>query len=314
MSKAKFSVLVVEDEKLIARNISRSIQRVNSSFEVVAIASNGEEALAITDELLPNVVFTDICMPIMDGLELAKRIREKYDFIVCVILSGHNDFAYAKEAIQHQVMEYLLKPVNDDELSEVLRKIEKNLLTFQEEFEMANNTSFQKPENIAELVEEYIHKHYMELLELGEIAEKFGFSVSYLTKIFTKFTGKTPSKYIRDYRISLAKQLLRNPNLSISVVGKKVGYPDQFHFSKIFRQATGMSPRNLELVIAEGDSNVNVAWLLDRTSGISPIPGLGRAIFVCFFARHILNNSSIISQIKRNSVLAIQQGRCSAFL
>ena len=242
MSKAKFSVLVVEDEKLSARNISRSIQRVNSSFEVVAIASNGEEALAITDELLPNVVFTDICMPIMDGLELAKRIREKYDFIVCVILSGHNDFAYAKEAIQHQVMEYLLKPVNDDELSEVLRKIEKNLLTFQEEFEMANNTSFQKPENIAELVEEYIHKHYMELLELGEIAEKFGFSVSYLTKIFTKFTGKTPSKYIRDYRISLAKQLLRNPNLSISVVGKKVGYPDQFHFSKIFRQATGMSP------------------------------------------------------------------------
>ena len=68
MSKAKFSVLVVEDEKLIARNISRSIQRVNSSFEVVAIASNGEEALAITDELLPNVVFTDICMPIMDCL------------------------------------------------------------------------------------------------------------------------------------------------------------------------------------------------------------------------------------------------------
>ena len=88
MSKAKFSVLVVEDEKLIARNISRSIQRVNSSFEVVAIASNGEEAPAITDELLPNVVFTDICMPIMDGLELAKRIREKYDFIVCVSYSA----------------------------------------------------------------------------------------------------------------------------------------------------------------------------------------------------------------------------------
>lgn len=87
MSKAKFSVLVVEDEKLIARNISRSIQRVNSSFEVVAIASNGEEALAITDELLPNVVFTDICMPIMDGLELAKRIREN-TILLCVSYSA----------------------------------------------------------------------------------------------------------------------------------------------------------------------------------------------------------------------------------
>lgn len=242
MSKAKFSVLVVEDEKLIARNISRSIQRVNSSFEVVAIASNGEEALAITDELLPNVVFTDICMPVMDGLELAKRIHEKYDFIICVILSGHNDFTYAKEAIQHQVMEYLLKPINDDELAEALKKIEKLLLTSQENFEIENNSSFQKPERIAELVEEYIHKHYMDLLELGEIAEKFGFSVSYLTKIFTKLTGKTPSKYIRDYRVSIAKQLLRNPSLSISAVGKKVGYPDQFHFSKIFKQATRYSP------------------------------------------------------------------------
>ena len=170
----------------------RSLLRAISAAVFKELTAALRWLLAITDELLPNVVFTDICMPIMDGLELAKRIREKYDFIVCVILSGHNDFAYAKEAIQHQVMEYLLKPVNDDELSEVLRKIEKNLLTFQEEFEMANNTSFQKPENIAELVEEYIHKHYMELLELGEIAEKFGYSVSYLTKIFTKFTGKTP--------------------------------------------------------------------------------------------------------------------------
>ena len=120
-----------------------------------------------------------------------------------------------------------------------MRKIEKNLLTFQEEFEMANNTSFQKPENIAELVEEYIHKHYMELLELGEIAEKFGFSVSYLTKIFTKFTGKTPSKYIRDYRISLAKQLLRNPNLSISVVGKRWGIPTSFTSAKSLGRPQG---------------------------------------------------------------------------
>lgn len=87
MSKAKFSVLVVEDEKLIARNISRSIQRVNSSFEVVAIASNGEEALAITDELLPNVVFTDICMPIMVGWSWLKG-SVKNTILLCVSYSA----------------------------------------------------------------------------------------------------------------------------------------------------------------------------------------------------------------------------------
>ena len=70
---------------LFARNISRSIQRVNSSFEVVAIASNGEEALAITDELLPNVVFTDICMPIMEwaGAGLKGSVEKYVFYCVC---------------------------------------------------------------------------------------------------------------------------------------------------------------------------------------------------------------------------------------
>lgn len=242
MSKAKFSVLVVEDEKLIARNISRSIERVNGNFEVVAMVSNGKEALEIIDELLPNVVFTDICMPVMDGMELAKLIHKKYDFIRCVILSGHNDFVYAKEAIQHRVTDYLLKPINDEELGQVLEHLEKHLLAIQEGLEQQEGNSFQTPEKIVELVVEYIHNHYMDVLELGEIAAQFSFSVSYLTKIFTRLVGKTPSKYIRDYRINIAKQLLRNPNLSINTVGKKVGYPDQFYFSKIFKQATGLSP------------------------------------------------------------------------
>ena len=242
MSKAKYSVLVVEDEKLIAKNISKNIERANDRFEVIAIASNGEEALAMIQETLPNVVFTDIQMPLMDGLELAQRIHARYDFIYCVILSGHNDFAYAQEAIHYQVKDYLLKPINLQDLTKVLDRLETQLLASQQKFDPPEGKNFQKPEEIAELVAEYIRQHYMDLLELSEIAARFGFSVSYLTKIFTKQIGKTPSKYIRDYRIDIAKQLLRNPELSISTVGKQVGYPDQFHFSKIFKQATGASP------------------------------------------------------------------------
>ncbi|NLW11376.1 MAG: response regulator [Clostridiaceae bacterium] len=242
MSSAKFSVLVVEDEKLIARNISRSIMRVNNNFEVVAVASNGKDALEITEELLPNVVFTDIRMPEMDGLELANKICENFDFIICVVLSGYNDFAYAKEAIRYNVMDYLLKPINDNELSAVLSKIEKTLLAFQKDLDIENSLSPHKPEEIVELVQEYIHNHYMDVLDLGEIADRFGFSTSYLSKIFAKSSGKSPSKYIRDHRICIAKQLLRNPALSIAVIGRKVGYPDQFHFSKVFKQTTGLSP------------------------------------------------------------------------
>lgn len=244
MSNAKFSVLVVEDEKLIARDISRSISRVNANFEVAAVASNGKDALEIIEELLPNVVFTDIRMPVMDGLELAEAINDKYDFIICVVLSGYNDFEYAKKAIHFNVMDYLLKPVNDKELTAVLSKIEKTLFAFQKNLDIENPLSPHKPEEIVALVQEYIHNHYMDVLDLGEIADKFGFSTSYLSKIFVKSNGKSPSKYIRDHRICIAKQLLRNPELSIANIGLKVGYPDQFHFSKVFKQTTGLSPKD----------------------------------------------------------------------
>jgi len=139
-------ILVVEDERLLCDGIAEDLRLEKYTVDCCYNGAAACERLFVEPY---DLVVLDLNLPGMDGLELAKRIREKYDFIVCVILSGHNDFAYAKEAIQHQVMEYLLKPVNDDELSEVLRKIEKNLLTFQEEFEMANNTSFQKPENHA---------------------------------------------------------------------------------------------------------------------------------------------------------------------
>ncbi len=248
MSNAKFSVIVVEDEKLIARNISRSIHRVNKHFEVVALATNGEEALSLIDDMLPNVVFTDIRMPVMDGLKLCKKINEEYSYIICVILSGYNEFSYAKEAIHNNVMDYLLKPVNEDELSQILGEIEKKLVASQESFEIDDDPLYQKPDKIVELIEEFIHEHYMDLLDLGEIADKFGFSISYLSKIFAKITGRTPTKYIRDHRINIAKQLLRNPNLSIAVIGRKVGYPDQFHFSKVFKQTTGFSPSEFRTI------------------------------------------------------------------
>ncbi len=82
----------------------------------------------------------------------------------------------------------------------------------------------------------------MQTIDLSEISSQFGFSMSYLTKIFTRQMEMPPTKYIREYRINLAKQLLRNQSLSISEVGELVGYPDQFHFSKIFKQVTGKSP------------------------------------------------------------------------
>ncbi|WP_313076025.1 response regulator transcription factor [Lacrimispora sp.] len=239
----RYSVLVVEDESLIAKNIAKKIEQLNPSFEVVGIASNGLEGFKFAEEYLPNVIVTDIRMPEMDGLSLAKQVHEKYPFILFVIISGYNDFGYAKEAMRYEVSNYLLKPVNYDELAITLSALETKLLASRDQFDAATLLhSPNRAKEIVELVKEYIHKNYQNQIDFTSLASEFGFSMSYLSKIFLKYSGITQSKYLRNHRLSISKQLLRNPELSIADISQLTGYLDPFHFSKTFKHVYGISP------------------------------------------------------------------------
>lgn len=237
-----FSVVVVEDEKLIAKNIAKNIELVNSNFKVISIESNGEDALAYIKEHTPNVIFTDIQMPVMNGIELIKQISEYNNYIKCIVLSGHDDFAYAKSAIDYGVFAYLLKPVNLDELSNILKRLEHTFLSTHEMFSAEQKLPSYSSSEIAALIKKYIEQNYQKPIDLNIIADHFSFSPSYLTKIFVKHTNITPSKYILNYRISIAKQLLGDFSLNINTIANMVGYTDPFHFSKTFKQVAGMSP------------------------------------------------------------------------
>ncbi len=237
-----FSVVVVEDEKLIAKNIAKNIELVNNNFKVISIESNGEDALVYIKEHTPNVIFTDIQMPVMNGIELIKQISEYNNYIKCIVLSGHDDFAYAKSAIDYGVFAYLLKPVNLDELSNILKRLEHTFLSTHEMLSAEQKLPSYSSSEIAALIKKYIEQNYQKPIDLNIIADHFSFSPSYLTKIFVKHTNITPSKYILNYRISIAKQLLGDFSLNINTIANMVGYTDPFHFSKTFKQVAGMSP------------------------------------------------------------------------
>jgi len=239
----KITVLVVDDESLIAKNIKRSIERENPHFEVVGICCSGLEALDFIKNNPPHVVFTDIRMPEMNGLELAKEICDSYPFISCVIVSGYNDFEYAQSAMENNVLHYILKPVNREDLSKCLAKIENSFLSKYPGLESVRdeNPSVTSEETV-ELVKSYIHKNYKNQIDFGEVAKNMGFSQPYLTKIFSKYTGKNPSTYLKEYRINIAKQLLSDKNNTLSVISEQTGFADQFHFSKSFKAVTGISP------------------------------------------------------------------------
>ena len=117
-----YRVLVVDDEKIEREGIKFLLSREEGEFEI-SEASNGRQALEILRNEEIDLLLTDIKMPHMDGLELAKKAKEKKEELQIVIFSGYNDFSFAQEAIRYGVKEYVLKPVDPDIFSETLEKV-----------------------------------------------------------------------------------------------------------------------------------------------------------------------------------------------
>lgn len=123
----RYTVLLVDDEEEVIQIIMKKIDWEGMGFRVAGYAHNGVEALEMAEEYQPDVVLTDIKMPYMDGLELSKRLKALYRTIKIIIFSGFDEFEYAKEAIKLEVEEYLLKPINAAELTEVFERVRRNL-------------------------------------------------------------------------------------------------------------------------------------------------------------------------------------------
>ncbi len=122
-----YKVLLVDDEEEVREAIRKRIDWEEIGFSVVGTAENGEEALELAESFEPDVVMTDIQMPFMDGLTLLKKLKEKIPDLRSVIFSGYDDFEYAKEAIRLEAEEYILKPVDADELREIFIRIKMRL-------------------------------------------------------------------------------------------------------------------------------------------------------------------------------------------
>ncbi len=186
----------------------------------------------------------------MDGIELIKTLHSRFPHIRKVIASGFTDFEYARQAIRYNVTEYLLKPIKVNELKDILLRIKASIEHEKKQFK-ENMKGMQdhaaNPEEIVQLVQNFMRENFQKDLSLEKIARNFNFNPSYLSKIFIKYAGEPPSKYLMSLRINEAKYLMTQyTNLSIKEVGESVGYPDQFYFSRIFKQVTGVTPKDFQ--------------------------------------------------------------------
>lgn len=241
----KYTIVVAEDEELLLNNLVQKIEKIDQDFEVIGIAQTGKQAYELVVDLTPDIVITDIKMPVMDGIELLTKVKEHYPLTKFIITSGFSDFDYAKSAISLKVTDYLLKPIDPEELTDALLRIKKEFQITKASYKEVFNpgTTKMTPSQIAELLKDFLVENYAQDINLNLIANNMNYSSSYLTKIFCQVYNCTPSKYITNLRITYAQRmLLHNPELSIRQIGEMVGYHDQGYFSRIFKKQTGLSP------------------------------------------------------------------------
>lgn len=122
-----YTALIVDDEETLRRAIIEKVDWESSGFRVIGDAGNGIDALEMAERLAPDLILTDIKMPMMSGLELARQVRELRPATQVVILSGYDDFEYAQTAIQYNIIGYLLKPISSQELSRELISIRERM-------------------------------------------------------------------------------------------------------------------------------------------------------------------------------------------
>lgn len=240
----KYKYIVAEDELLIRNNIIKKINSLDLPLIFSGAAANGLDAMQLMKDQLPHIVFTDINMPQSDGLEVAEFIFKNHPDTKVVLLSGYSEFSYAQKALRCGVSDYLLKPLKIETLRNTIQGIlfhfESTNREFISRYTMPNEMS---TEEICDLMVQFLQKNYTSDISLQALASEFGFTYEYLSKLFKKFVGQSPLKYLTQLRMNQAKQLLLQfPDLEIGKIGEYVGYQDAFYFSRAFKNYAGVTP------------------------------------------------------------------------
>lgn len=240
------NVLVVEDEPPIQRMICKTISEMDQEFRIAYTAFNGIQARQILETEKVDVVFTDIMMIGGDGITLLQYLHENRPEIQTVVLSGYDKFEYAKQAYKSGITDYLLKPVNKTELKDILEVLKKQyrlrMRERRQEEAMTEDGEEIMPQMVV-MIEQYLMDNYKRNIKAGELSMEFGFVSEYISRIFKKYVGLTPSRYLTKIRMEKACELIRNnPEIQIKEVADQVGYKDIHYFSKVFRKEMGVWP------------------------------------------------------------------------
>lgn len=249
-------LLVVDDEYFARQGIMDGVNWEVLDFDEVLQADSYTRAVEVMTGTPVEVLLCDIEMPDESGLELIAWVNANRPDTECIILSCHDEFDFARQAVRLDCLEYILKPARYDYVTQVLKKAcerveEKQRQTFFEGYGKLyiDKLAGEKKESSVDVVEkvtEYIDAHLSEELSVKTLANMAYVSPDHLTRSFKKRLQVTVSDYILQKRMALAGELLKKPGLTVTMVSDTVGFGNYSYFTEQFKRYYGITPREYQ--------------------------------------------------------------------
>ena len=249
-------LLLVDDEYFAVQGVMDGVNWEVLGFQEIHQAYSYTEAVALLEKNHIDIMLCDIEMPDESGIELVSWVNEHSPNTECIILSCHDEFDYARQALSLRCLDYVLKPVRYSKLTEILKNAmdtvqQKQHRELMEKYgkqyidSLAKKTKGDYIDAVSQ-VESYIAEHLAEDLSVRELANMVYISSDHLTRSFKKKYGKTISEYILEKRMNLAGELLKRQDLTITMVSDSVGYGNYSYFTEQFKKVYGMTPREYQ--------------------------------------------------------------------
>lgn len=254
-------LLIAEDEELARRELETTVPWERWGYMLIGSAEDGERAWELLVERRAEIVVTDIRMPGLNGMALIRRATDRLDPSICplfVIVSGHADFEYAREAVRLGAFDFLMKPIDDAELADTMARAAirmdeiqhvaglKKAASTDRAFELLRDLTRERTSDSGDVYVEAaiadLRERFVIELSADSVAERIGISGDHLSRLLKRATGLTFNEYLTRLRMQRAMELLSDPSVRIGEVADLSGYRDARYFSTLFRRIVGMTP------------------------------------------------------------------------
>ena len=243
-------VLIVDDEPFEIELLSKIVQQAFPQDTEIKTAKNGRLAVFIASLWDADIVLMDIEMPGVNGIDAAKQIIDAKKSCKIIFITAYPLFSYAREAVKLGASDYILKPVEKDDVIRAMSTAQEQLETqlqlqavSQEMHHMDLDKSGDKASQLIGKVKKYLQHNYTAYdLSLESVSSMVNLNASYFSVVFKKCTGTNFVDYVSDLKVAAAKDLLRDPLRSANEIASLVGFESASYFTRSFKKKTGLTP------------------------------------------------------------------------